>query len=164
MASKPKKYIFINGVMTLNPEYFEGGGKEQSSSPSSSSSNNNNNLSEGNKGGIIVVPLAIVSSELDARVAREVQAEQGGVIIEEEFPFSTITAIQYMQTEEYRSYFPGDSSLFEELCHYFIIYEVPIGLITKLLVLKDYRLNFMVDDSGKLSLSLSFIIHLFIVY
>lgn len=167
-SNKGRKYIFINGVMTLNPEYSE--------TKSNTSTNTNTNTNTANKTNTITVtPLAIISSENDILIAKEVKLEEGGSVQqeEEELPQTTLNAIHFMQTEEYNSYFQTTSlsnttnpthttnnnstennqvkNLFEELCHYFIIYEIPIGLISKLFVLKDYRLNFMVDDSGLIS-------------
>jgi hypothetical protein len=40
--------------------------------------------------------------------------------------------------------------LLEELTDYFVQFEVPVGMINKILALKDYRLNFIIDDSGSM--------------
>ena len=40
--------------------------------------------------------------------------------------------------------------LLEELTDYFVQFEVPVGMINKLVALKDYRLNFIIDDSGSM--------------
>ena len=45
----------------------------------------------------------------------------------------------------------SDGELFNGLSDYFCQYEVPVGLISKLLKLRDYRLNFLVDDSGSMT-------------
>ena len=56
-----------------------------------------------------------------------------------------------LQGDAYKTNF-GDSSqdLYQGLMDYFIIYEIPIGLLNKLLELRNYRLNFMIDDSGSM--------------
>lgn len=40
--------------------------------------------------------------------------------------------------------------LLDELTDYFVQFEVPVGMINKILALKDYRLNFIIDDSGSM--------------
>lgn len=40
--------------------------------------------------------------------------------------------------------------LLEELTDYFVQFEVPVGMINKVVALKDYRLNFIIDDSGSM--------------
>lgn len=40
--------------------------------------------------------------------------------------------------------------LLDELTDYFVQFEVPVGMINKVVALKDYRLNFIIDDSGSM--------------
>lgn len=56
-----------------------------------------------------------------------------------------------LQGDAYKNNF-GDNSqdLYQGLMDYFVIYEIPIGLLNKLLELRNYRLNFMIDDSGSM--------------
>lgn len=66
---------------------------------------------------------------------------------------STVAAMEIMQDDEYTGNFklsnPIDGSeLLDKLTEYFVQYEVPVGLINKLMALQFYRLNFIVDDSG----------------
>jgi hypothetical protein len=126
-----KKYLMQNGILTLNPRYGSANTSTKQSPVAS------------------VLPLAIISSQEDVPMIQQLQSENG-IVLAEEMPFSTVETIRYMQTPEYCSYFnvSSERNLFDELCSYFIRYEIPIGLVTKLLVLRDYRLNFMVDDSG----------------
>lgn len=131
---KTKKYTHSNGILTINPDYS----REQSQ----------------NRQTIIptahpVIPLAIICSQEDISSINEIQIDN----TQENIPLSTLNTIREMQSPEYLSYFnvTADRNLFEELCTYFIRYEVPIGLLTKLMALKNYRLNFMIDDSGSMS-------------
>lgn len=96
-----------------------------------------------------VIPLAIICSQDDITEINGFPTENGRM---QNIPISTLNTIREMQAPEYLSYFnvTSERNLFEELCTYFIRYEVPIGLLTKLMALKDYRLNFMIDDSGSM--------------
>jgi hypothetical protein len=140
--SQQRKYILKNNVLTLNPDF----------ETSRHASGNSKQKTSSSAVAAPVVPLAIISSQNDLFMIQNIQTENG-IIIEEDLPSSTVETIRYMQTTEYNTYFsvPSDRNLFDELCTYFIRYEVPIGLLTKLLVLRNYRLNFMVDDSGSMS-------------
>lgn len=40
--------------------------------------------------------------------------------------------------------------MFEGLSNYFVQYEVPMGLLAKVLELRNYRINLLVDDSGSM--------------
>jgi hypothetical protein len=144
--SQQRKYILKNNVLTLNPD-FEISNEKKKGSKNGKQHKNNSTASAAP-----IVPLAIISSQNDLVMIQNIQTENG-IIIEEDIPSSTVETIRYMQTTEYNSYFSvsSDRNLFDDLCTYFIRYEVPIGLITKLLVLRDYRLNFMVDDSGSMA-------------
>jgi hypothetical protein len=44
----------------------------------------------------------------------------------------------------------SEGELFEGLSLYFAQYEVPVGLLSKVLKLRDYRINLLVDDSGSM--------------
>lgn len=141
MSTKPKKYIFINGVMKLNPEYQETKvipSEHHLKALSSSSNNNNHNNSN-------IAPLAIISNFNDIE-----EAKDSGYPTEIQLPLSTTTAINLMMSENYSNQYSvaQDHSLFDGLCNYFTMYEVPIGLISRLLEIRNYRLNFMIDDSG----------------
>jgi hypothetical protein len=144
MELEKKKYLLQNGVLTLNPRYNH--------TPNSSTTNfQSPHLQQQISSHGSILPLAIISSQDDVPMIQQLQSDNG-IVITEEMPFSTMETIRYMQTPEYCSYFnvTSERNLFDELCAYFIRYEIPIGLVTKLLVLRDYRLNFMVDDSGDL--------------
>jgi hypothetical protein len=132
MSAAPKKYVFVNGVMKLNPAFAA---TQTHSSPQTPQK---------------IAPLAVVSCPADLMVANEIQIENG-ITSEISMPISSINAIGMMQDQGYLANYviAPERNLFEELCEYFVMYEVPIGLISKLFALQSYRLNFMVDDSGR---------------
>jgi hypothetical protein len=151
----PKKYIFVNGVMMKNPEYM-------AAHPT------------GNKKTEIGVEkqLAVVCSLTDQEDAKEeydVQTKPEDSK-DRQFTFETTSgtmeAMALMSSPEYVQCISSPApetaqqhvqeppkSLFDQLIDYFIIYEVPLGLIDKLLELRHYRLNFLVDDSGSMQLA-----------
>jgi hypothetical protein len=142
MSSKPKKYIFVNGIMKQNPEFeaymqaLNGGSAQASPAPSAPPMDQ---------------PLAVVSSLSDITEATTLQAETTGVPMQ--VAQSTMTAMENMQDTTYLNEFNSSQDvdggeLLEGLTEYFIQYEVPVGLLQKLFALKAYRLNFIVDDSG----------------
>ena len=141
-TTKPKKYVFVNGIMKQNPEFdaymraLNGGGAGDSTSPSAPPMDQ---------------PLAVVSSFSDISEATTLQAETTGVPMQ--VAQSTMTAMENMQDQTYLNEFHSSQDvdggeLLEGLTEYFIQYEVPVGLLHKLFALKAYRLNFIVDDSG----------------
>jgi hypothetical protein len=141
MSAAPKKYIFVNGVMKLNPEFNKSVGQQSAQAHASQA----------------IAPLAIMSCPADFVAANEAQ-QSSGSSTEIQLPQSAINAIGVMQGESYLAHYTvaPERNLFEELCEHFVVHEVPIGLISKLLVLQNYRLNFMVDDSGNSSFHFSF--------
>lgn len=115
--------------MTINPEYAASRGNK--SVPTSSPA------------------LAIVSNQQDIQEFSQELANHNDRPLA--LPKSTTNAIEEMESPDYCSNFaPTEGTLFDKLTDFFIIYEVPIGLISKLLRLKDFRLNFMIDDSGSM--------------
>jgi hypothetical protein len=137
--TKPKKYIFINGVMKLNPQFtlYEQQHSGNAAAPVAPAAPTKHASIE---------PLSVISNYSDLHNI----CNESGVPIEIEMPSSTMNSIQFMNSDTYLSNGNGNSeqNLFDGLCEYFTIYEVPIGLISKLMELRNYRLNFMIDDSG----------------
>lgn len=139
-----KKYIFENGVMKINPEYQ----KENPSSSSSSASTPPVPTSE--------QPLAIISSMTDIGEATEAQHHATGLPMA--LAPSTISTFEAVQDDAYVNKLQGTTGggsldgadLLDGLTNYFIQYEVPLGLLHKLLALEHYKLNFIVDDSGSM--------------
>lgn len=131
-----KKYLFENGVMKLNPKYQK---------PDAGKTT----VAEPNKA------LAIVSTPDDVQNASELQMEKTGQPMQ--LSEATTASMEILQDEEFLEKFkaaqPLDGGdLLDGLTSYFAKYEVPIGMVNKLLVLSEYKLNFLIDDSGSMSL------------
>jgi len=142
MSAKPKKYTFINGVMKLNPEYTAwkaNQSNEPAEAPVPSSQR----------------PLAIVSSMEDVADAIEQQQETTGISMQ--LADSTIAALEIMQDEEFTGEFNQSgvdidgSDILDGLTEYFSKFEVPVGMVNKLMALQMYHLKFIIDDSGSMN-------------
>jgi hypothetical protein len=133
-----KKYIFENGVMKLNPEYT----KENSSSQTQSSPP----LATQDQ------PLAIISSMNDVGDATTAQMAATGQAMQ--LAPSTVASLDIIQDDDYSSQFHGSgldgSDLLDHLTNYFIQYEIPVGMLNKLMALQFYNLYFLIDDSGSM--------------
>lgn len=135
-SSPPKKYTKINGVMKLNPEYkkwkdAQGGAKPSQVSPQA---------------------LPIVSSMQDHEELNTVAAQGGGN--EWALAESTNATIEMMQEPEI-SLAAGMNPdvMVDELGALLNKYEVPMGLMNKLMMLSEYdSLEFIIDDSGSMSM------------
>lgn len=130
------KYIFDKGVMKLNPAYSAEHKSEITTVAKPSQS------------------LAIISSMNDVSAASAAQqaATQKPLQLSE----STTASMEIMQDASYlkkfKSSIPVDGGeLIDGLTAYFAKYEVPLGLINKLLALTEYNLNFVLDDSGSMN-------------
>jgi hypothetical protein len=117
----PKKYVFINGVMQLNPEYEHPGGKKDDQKQHEQM-------------------LAVVSTPADVVEMKKVYDEQENPDdkVEVFFVHANVSAAQaIMEEEQYVGSFAASSSagssLFDQLLQNFEMYEVPIGLMYKLL-------------------------------
>lgn len=173
----PRKYIFVNGIMKLNPDFVSTNDSTSSTPPappssssssndnnnnnnqpppppysSSSDSNNNNNDSSSPPPPYSIEPLQVISSLNDVADATDAQTDATGIPLQ--LSNNTIDTIQQLQSDEYVAQFnisPDNAYLLlEGLTDSFVQYEVPIGMINKLHSLSLYRLNFIVDDSGSM--------------
>lgn len=127
-----KKYITVNGVMKKNPKYVD---------PS-------------NKGSTPSTALAIVSSPEEVMTASAIQSERTGIAVPmAESASSTVDMLQEPDMlAQYKSQSPIDGGdILEELGRRFAQYEVPFGMINKLMMLTQYKLDFLVDDSGSMA-------------
>lgn len=138
-SSPPKKYTKINGVMKLNPEYkkwkdAQNGGPSPSSNVVSSQA------------------LPIVSSMQDHEELNEIVVNGGGN--EWALAESTNATIEMMQEPEI-SLAAGmtPDAMVDELGAILNKYEVPMGLMNKLMMLSEFQsLEFIIDDSGSMSM------------
>ena len=123
--------------MQINPEYQ----KETGTAPAPSST------PAGDK------PLAIVSSMSDVGEASTAQMESTGASLQ--LSQSTVASMEIMQDEDFTNQFGvsggiDGSDLLEGLTNYFIQFEIPVGLLNKLMALQFYNINFIIDDSGSM--------------
>lgn len=128
----PKKYITVNGVLQKNPEYVEPG-KGAPPQPD--------------------VALAVVSTPEDVMAASTVQAASTGITVP--MASSAAAAVDMLQDDEilahYKSRAPLDGgAVMDQLAEKFAKYEVPLGMVNKLMMLMDSSLDFLVDDSGSM--------------
>lgn len=131
-----RKYIFENGVMKINPAF-----KAQ----------------QANKPSTVAAPdqaLAIVSSTQDIMEATDAQYNATGKPMQ--LSEATTSSMEIMQDGDFIDKFNApnqinSSKILDELSNVFAKYEIPIGLINKLLALSEYKLNFIIDDSGSMS-------------
>lgn len=127
------KYIFVNGVMQLNPEWVKAQGATVTAPPPKA--------------------LAVVSTPNDIMQATVAQQQATGQPM-----LLTPSATQpmtVMQSQAYTSQFgetfqAGSGAIVDGLTALFGRYEIPIGLLDKLLLLARYELNFIIDDSGSM--------------
>lgn len=137
----PKKYVKVNGVMKMNPEFkrwkeAQSGGRTPATTVARPSQ-----------------ALPIVSSMEDHEQLNEIVMHGGG----KEIPFaeSTNATIEMMQEPEI-SIEAGMSpeTMVDELGALLNKYEVPMGLMNKLMMLSEFQvLEFMIDDSGSMTLT-----------
>jgi hypothetical protein len=130
-TDKPAKYITENGVMKLNPAYA----KSQGTS-----------IADPKKA------LAAVSSVDEVMAVNESRPPSNQVKLSE----STNCSIEIMQDGDFNKKFKSPRELesgqaVDNLGKFFAEYEVPIGLINKLLILSEYNLNNIIDDSGSMN-------------
>lgn len=138
MAS-PKKYVKINGVMKLNPEYKKWKEAQGGGQPATTVANPDQ-------------ALPIVTNMEDHERLNEAQLAAGG----QEIPLSDSTnaTIEMMQEPEIcvEAGMTPDTMV-DELGGILNKYEVPMGLMNKLMMLSEFQsLEFLIDDSGSMNL------------
>lgn len=137
MGSAPKKYIKINGIMKLNPEYKKWKAAE--------------NQASGNAAPATTIQssqaLPIVSSMDDYE---KINDDLGAVPMAE----ATSATIEMLQDEDIANETGMQADeLIDELGKILAKYEIPIGLTNKLMCLSEFQsLEFIIDDSGSMSL------------
>ncbi|CAJ1964369.1 unnamed protein product [Cylindrotheca closterium] len=138
--TKPKKYVKVNGIMKLNPEWKKWKEQQGDGGPATTVQRPS-------------VALPIVSSMEDHEKLNEASLASGG----QEIPFSESTSatIEMMQEPEICVDAGMDpDTVVDELGALLNKYEVPIGLMNKLMMLSEFEvLEFMIDDSGSMTLN-----------
>lgn len=128
-----QKYIFVNGVMKLNPQY------KDNNSHATTVSNPEKSLT-------------VLSSTND--IMQATQASQGNMQLSD----TTVSSMTIMQDKGFLDSYQTKEKLdggkiLDNLSNVFAKYEVPIGVVNKLLALLQYDLNFIIDDSGSMQQS-----------
>jgi hypothetical protein len=135
MGAMPKKYVKVNGIMKLNPEYKKWKEAQNSSKPATTVLSSSQ-------------ALPIVSSMEDyATINEDLNTE----IVMSESTVATIEMIQEPEIAMESGLQPDD--MVDELGRMLAKYEIPIGLTNKLMALSEFSsLEFILDDSGSMSL------------
>jgi len=141
MSSPPKKYIKINGVMKMNPAYKQWknsqGGGAGGAVPFAAATPTNPNA------------LAVVSSMEDHMQLNE---NLGTDIPLAESTDATVEMIQEPEISMEAGMAPDE--MVDKLGAILSKYEVPMGLMNKLMMLSEYAsLEFIIDDSGSMQMS-----------
>jgi len=144
MGAIPKKYVKINGIMKMNPEYktwknqqnkAEAAGTSEAAKPATTVLNSSN-------------ALPVVSSMEDYEKLNE---DLNADIPLSESTSATIEMLQEPEIAAASGLQPDD--MIDELGKMLAKYEIPIGLTNKLLVLSEFQsLEFIIDDSGSMTL------------
>ena len=140
MSDAPKKYVKINGIMKLNPVWKKWK-EQQSGAPAATT---------------VAVPsqaLPVVTNMEDHEKLSDASVAAGGpeVALSE----STNATIEMMQEPEIavQAGMTGDDMV-DQLGTVLNKYEVPIGLMNKLMMLSEFDvLEFLIDDSGSMTLN-----------
>jgi len=143
MSEPPKKYVKINGIMKLNPEY--------------KTWKNAQNKAETAPGTAVVPATTVLNSSQALPIVsslddyEKLNDDVGDVPMAE----STSATIEMIQEPDIASEAGLKSDdMVDELGNLLTKYEVPIGLTNKLMLLSEYQsLEFIIDDSGSMSLN-----------
>lgn len=140
-ASPCPKYIFVNGIMKLNPVYDQPGAGPKASAPSTVSDPSRS--------------LAVLSTMGDVMAATSASPLGADGQPSLRMSESTTCSLEIMQDGDFLSKFGKGATidggeLLDKISQVFAKYEVPIGLVNKLLALSQYSLHFIIDDSGSM--------------
>ena len=137
----PKKYVKVNGIMKLNPEYkkWKTAQNQAQAGPMAVAAPATTVVS--------AQALPIVSSMDDYEKMND---DIGAIPMSE----STNATIEMLQDDDIANETGLDSDdMIDELGRLLAKYECPIGLLNKLMCLSEYQsLEFIIDDSGSMTL------------
>ncbi len=141
------KYITVNGVMKKNPKYVALG-VTPSAPPLTVATAEAIAVNTSN------APLAVVSSVEDVMEASGIQAQHARISVP--MADSSASTIEMLQDEDmltkYKSRCTLDGGeLLDKIGEIFAKYETPLGMVNKLMMLTEYNLDFIVDDSRSMS-------------
>jgi hypothetical protein len=141
-AGGPPKFAQINGIMKLNPEYKRWkesttpGGKAASTVPNTA------------------MALPVITTLADYEALNQAVDLSGNVVVTApiEWAESTTATMEILRDYEVATAAGmTPDTMLQRLSLIFEKYEVPIGLVNKLLVLSEFAyLEFMIDDSGSM--------------
>lgn len=133
----PIKFIDVNGVMQINPAYLAA--KAGKGAPATTVANPGQ-------------ALAIISTADEMMTASSVKQQATGQPIQ--MSKSNIESVKMIQNPVFLEGFQAPDldggDLLEKLYDEFAKYEVPLGLVNKLMKLAERKLNFIIDDSGSM--------------
>ncbi|KXS08981.1 hypothetical protein M427DRAFT_150299 [Gonapodya prolifera JEL478] len=130
MSSVPK-YIKVNGVLQLNPAFQAASG----AAPQTSS----------------LLPGALVPVTSLEDVAQQVkECDPSTKILLSESTNVSVDIVQEALSGGYRPHSTDSIQIVDGLSKIFSTYEVPIGMLNKLLELNECHLSFLLDDSGSM--------------
>lgn len=132
------KYTYVDGVMQLNPKYAP---DVKAGEPTKTTVANPEKS------------LAITSTMDDMKKANDAKQAAGAGPLQTSA--ATQASVMIMQDSYYLDKFEAKEQLdpgqlVDGITQYFAQYEVPLGLVNKLLSLIEYKLNFIIDDSGSM--------------
>jgi len=136
----PKKYVKINGIMKLNPEWKAWKDQQSGGAPTVPQAANPNEA------------LPVVTNMEDHAAMSAASTSSGGPEIA--LSESTSATIEMMQEPEIavQAGMTPDTMV-DELGSVLNKYEVPMGLMNKLMMISEYDvLEFIIDDSGSMTL------------
>lgn len=136
MSSEPKKFVKINGIMKLNPEYKtwkESKGQIASTVPNAANA----------------LPVVTTMADYEALNQAVVIAGDAVPVTWAESTNATMEILREPEICVAAGMTPD--TMLNRLQVIFDKYEVPIGLINKLLILSEFDiLEFLIDDSGSM--------------
>jgi hypothetical protein len=138
MSGQPKKYVKVNGIMKLNPEYKRW--KDAQSGPSNTPP--------------VPVAAAVSAQALPVVSSMEDHAEMNENIGAIPLAESTNATIEMMQEPEIAAEAGmAADEMIDKLGELLTKYEIPIGLLNKLMLFSEFEsLEFIIDDSGSMTL------------
>jgi len=141
MGDMPKKYVKVNGIMKLNPEYKKWKDKQNKKEDGPAAKPATTVMSSSNA-------LPIVSSMDDYE---KINDDLNTEVPMSESTSATIEMIQEPEISLESGLQPDD--MVDELGKMLAKYEIPIGLTNKLMCLTEFEsLEFIIDDSGSMTL------------
>jgi hypothetical protein len=139
----PKKYMKVNGIMKLNPEYKRW--KE------------NENKAAAGPGAVAQPATTVMNSSQALPIVSSMEDYEKMNDDLGEIPLaeSTVATIEMLQEPEIAAEAGLNADdMIDEIGKLLAKYEVPIGLTNKLMVLSEYQsLEFIIDDSGSMTLA-----------